>query len=53
MKGFLLRSFGGKTFFRVYDEDGSFIDYDIAHRDLKIEILAGSDAYVYEHPMDW
>jgi hypothetical protein len=45
-RGFLCRSMDGKTFFRTYNADGSFRDFDIAHHDLEIEIV-DSDAYIY------
>jgi len=32
--------------FRTYNEDGSFIDYEICHSDLEIQILE-KDAYIY------
>lgn len=41
MKGFLIN---GQ--FRVYKENGDFVDYDIAHSDLHIKIV-DSDAYFY------
>lgn len=36
----------GKYVFRVYHEDGTFIDYDIAHCDLCVTI-EDQDAYFY------
>ena len=34
-------------FFRVYDENHNFIDYDIEHYDLEVEIL--EDALFYDN----
>jgi hypothetical protein len=34
-------------FFRVYNEDFTFVDYDILHYDLEVEILE-SDAMLYQ-----
>ena len=49
-KGFIMHGQdidGGKFyFFRVYNEDFTFVDYDILHYDLEIEILE-SDAMLY------
>jgi hypothetical protein len=51
MKGILLRPPGVKTYFRVYKDDGTFIDYNIAHSDLEIGIMDNEgDAYIYETP---
>ena len=46
LRGFLCKSFEGKFFFRTYNEDGSYIDYEICHSDLEIQIL-DKDAYIY------
>ena len=46
LKGFLCTSFDGKYFFRTYNEDGTYSDYQLCHADLKIQIL-DTDAYVY------
>lgn len=45
--GLLLRSFGGHLFFREIRDDGSFIDYEILHSDLAIQIC-DDEAAVYE-----
>ena len=37
-KGILIRSLGDKVYFRVYQENGDFVDYDIYHHDLSITI---------------
>ena len=46
LKGFLCKSFGDKFFFRTYKQDGLYIDYEICHSDLEIQIL-DNDAYIY------
>mgnify|MGYP003339478920 CR=1 FL=1 len=45
--GFIMRNFGGGHFFRVYDKDHNFVDYDILHHDLQVVILE-EDATFYE-----
>jgi hypothetical protein len=45
MKGILIRV-GDSHVFRVYREDYTFLDYDILHHDLEIQILE-SDATLY------
>lgn len=47
LKGILCRSFDSRYFFRTYNEDGTFTDYELRHSDLEIEI-SDSDAYIYE-----
>jgi hypothetical protein len=44
IKGILIRV-GDRHVFRVYAEDHTFIDYDILHHDLEIQIL--DDAMLY------
>ena len=45
--GFLMRNaFDNSSFFRVYDKDHNFIDYDITHHDLQVVII--EDATFYE-----
>ncbi len=46
LKGFLCKSFDNKFFFRTYNKDGTFNDYEICHSDLEIQIM-DSDAYIY------
>ena len=49
LEGILCRSVKNRMFFRVYNNDGTFTDYDIAHSDLKIQILGtDGDAFIYE-----
>jgi len=45
LKGILIRV-GDRHVFRVYREDYTFLDYDILHHDLEIQILE-SDATLY------
>lgn len=45
-KGFLIRTIDGELLFRVYDEDGEFIDYRITHEDLEVTIT-DKHAYLY------
>jgi len=50
-RGFIIRGFdfhtGAETapFFRVYNEDKSFTDYDIAIHDLEVEICDPNNFY--------
>jgi hypothetical protein len=46
VEGCLIRGVDGKYYFRVYDADHNFVDYDLAHSDLSITIT-DSDAYFY------
>jgi hypothetical protein len=49
VEGHLLYSSLLKTyFFRVYSDDGEFVDYDIAHSDLCVTIT-DPDACFYRH----
>jgi len=52
VKGILCRDIDGRAFFRVYEPDGSFRDYHIAHFDLEIE-LTDDDAYGYYKDGEW
>ena len=45
MKGILIRV-GDSHVFRIYREDYTFLDYDILHHDLEIQILE-NDATLY------
>ena len=50
MNGVLIReSITNKFFFRVYNKDHNFIDYDILHHDLSITINE-EDAQLYNTP---
>ena len=46
-KGVILRSFDGRLVFRVYDEAGSFTDYDLRHDELSVTIGADALASFY------
>jgi nitrogen regulatory protein PII-like uncharacterized protein len=46
--GFILVSLG-KVYFRVYDQNHKFVDYELAHTDLEVTIHADCDAAFYEH----
>lgn len=45
-QGYLVRTIDGELLFRVYDDEGEFIDYEIAHQDLAVTIT-DTDAYLY------
>jgi hypothetical protein len=45
VKGFIIRVLDSYVF-RVYNEDFTFVDYDILHYDLEVEILE-ADAMLY------
>lgn len=53
-RGFIMRSADGGHFFRVYDGHGDFVDYDIMHYDMEVQILeesavlvdAGANSYI-------
>lgn len=46
VEGCLIRGINGEYYFRVYDADHNFVDYDLAHSDLSITIT-DPDAYFY------
>ena len=46
VEGCLIRGINGEYYFRVYDADHNFVDYDLAHSDLSITIT-DADAYFY------
>jgi hypothetical protein len=41
-RGLLIRGFDGQIWFRQYDENHDFVDYDITHHDCEIEIVDSS-----------
>jgi hypothetical protein len=45
VKGYIIRVLDGHVF-RVYNKDFTFVDYDILHYDLEIQILE-KDAMLY------
>lgn len=49
VEGCLIRGIDGEYYFRVYDADHNFVDYDLAHTDLSITIT-DQDAYFYREP---
>ena len=44
--GYLIRT-GDTVVFRVYDKNHDFVDYDIRHYDMRVQIQE-PDAYFYE-----
>ena len=57
VSGMLIKTFDGGYTFRVYDSEGSFVDYDLRHDDLSITIDSDSLASFYEcddkHMLDY
>ena len=41
-RGILIRGIDGQMWFRQYDENHNFVDYDITHYDCEIEIVDSS-----------
>lgn len=41
-RGMLIRGMDGQIWFRQYDADHNFVDYDITHYDCEIEIVDDS-----------
>jgi len=46
VEGCLIRGIDGEYYFRVYDADHNFVDYDLMHSDLSITIT-DPDAFFY------
>ena len=47
VNGFLIPSFiDKKVYFRVYDENKDFIDYEIDHTDLEVKIIDNNAVFV-------
>ena len=46
VEGCLIRGHDGIYYFRVYDADHNFVDYDVMHSDLSITIT-DPDAFFY------
>lgn len=44
--GYLIRT-GDTVVFRIYDKNHNFVDYDIRHYDMRVQIQE-DDAYFYE-----
>ena len=47
VKGCIIDSFDGTYYFRVYNPDHSFVDYDLRHCDLQV-IIDDDDAVLYD-----
>ena len=45
-EGCLIRGIDGEYYFRVYDADHNFVDYDLMHSDLSITVT-DPDAFFY------
>lgn len=56
VSGVIIKLFGGDFAFRVYEENGSFIDYTLNHDDLPVTIDADSLSSFYskgeDHALD-
>lgn len=52
VKGFLCKSSSGGYFFRIYESDGSFADYDLRHDDLEVTISSEAMASLYHRGAD-
>lgn len=48
LRGHIIDSFDGTYYFRVYDADHNFTDYDLRHCDLTV-IIDDNDAFLYEN----
>ena len=46
LRGHIIDTFDGNYYFRVYDADHNFTDYDLHHADLEVTIT-DPDAYFY------
>ena len=51
LRGCIIDSFDGNYYFRVYDADHNFKDYDLRHCDLAV-IIDDDDAFLYEDGED-
>ena len=47
LRGHIIDSFDGNYYFRVYDADHNFTDYDLRHCDLAV-VIDDDDAFLYE-----
>ena len=52
-RGFLIRGIDGQIWFRQYDADHEFVDYDITHYDCEIEIVDSSAELVRNERGDY
>jgi len=46
VRGFLIRGMGDEMWFRVYNPDHSFTDYEITHHDCEVVIIDPSAAFI-------
>ena len=51
LRGHIIDTFDGNYYFRVYDADHNFTDYDLRHCDLAV-IIDDDDAFLYEDEFD-
>ena len=47
LRGHIIDGFDGTYFFRVYDADHNFTDYDLRHCDLTV-VIDDEDAFLYK-----
>jgi hypothetical protein len=47
LRGHIIDSFDGTYYFRVYDKDHNFTDYDLRHCDLTV-VIDDEDAFLYK-----
>jgi hypothetical protein len=47
LRGQIIDTFDGTYYFRVYDKDYNFVDYELRHCDLGV-IIDDDDAFLYE-----
>jgi len=47
IKGIIIGGLDGTYYFRVYDADCNFVDYDLIHSDLQV-IIDDEDAVLYD-----
>ena len=52
-RGMLIRGMDGQIWFRQYDENHDFVDYDILHYDCEIEIVDSSAELVQNEHGDF
>ena len=52
-RGMLIRGMDGQIWFRQYDENHDFVDYDILHYDCEIEIVDNSAELVQNEHGDF
>lgn len=52
-RGFLIRGMNGEIWFRQYNADHNFVDYDITHYDCEIEIVDPSAELIRDERGDY